>query len=72
MLNQTETRRAYCGDINRGCGAELTEADLEAGRCTQCGEPLTVPDFPLEHALLMSLEQVENARMALSKQNDIA
>jgi hypothetical protein len=56
--------RTYCGDSVRGCGASLTEADLEAGFCTQCHEPLVASEFPLEHALLMSLEQVESAKRA--------
>lgn len=34
--------RIYCGDRDRGCGGELTPADLENGACTQCGEPLEV------------------------------
>jgi hypothetical protein len=62
MLNlTTDLRRAYCGDSNRGCGASLSEADFEAGFCTQCHEPLTASGFPLEHALLLSLAQVESA-----------
>lgn len=57
-------RRVYCGDRDRGCGAELTSADLEAGCCTQCKEPLVVPEFPLEHALLMSLAEIQSQREA--------
>lgn len=52
----------YCGDRNRGCGASLTEADLEAGHCTQCGESLVPEEFPLEHALLLSLSEAESRR----------
>jgi hypothetical protein len=57
-------QRIFCGDRDRGCGNELTSADLEAGFCTQCHEPLTVPEFPLEQALLMSLNEAESARAA--------
>jgi hypothetical protein len=59
-------QRTFCGDRDRGCGAEITSADLEAGFCTQCHEPLTVPEFPLEHALLLSLSEIESARRELS------
>jgi hypothetical protein len=62
---KTNIRRIYCGDRDRGCGAEITSADLEAGFCTQCYEPLTVPEFPLEHALILSLSEVESARREL-------
>lgn len=56
--------RIYCGDRDRGCGAELTPADLENGACTQCGEPLVAPEFPLEHALLMSIAEIQSQREA--------
>jgi hypothetical protein len=72
MSQQTQTKeaareehgRVYCGDRYRGCGATLTEADLEAGFCTQCHEPLVVTPFPMEHALLLSLAEVESRRAA--------
>jgi len=66
MHTTQPTQRAYCGDRDRGCGAELTEADLEMGACSQCGEPLTTPELPLRHALLMSLSEVESARREMS------
>jgi hypothetical protein len=58
-----EPKRVYCGDRERGCGAELTQADMEAGFCTQCREPLTTEVLPLEQALLMSLAEVESQRV---------
>lgn len=54
--------RVYCGDRNRGCGAEITPTDIEAGSCTQCGEPLVGETFPLEQALLMSLAEIESQK----------
>jgi len=66
-LNQQNTQRTYCGDRNRGCGSSLTETDLDAGFCTQCHEPLTVPEFPLEHALLLSLSEAQSASNRLGK-----
>lgn len=57
--------RAFCGDRNRGCGASLTSTDLELGHCTQCGEPLEVPEFPLEQALLLSLSEIQSQREAV-------
>lgn len=65
MTNQnTKQDRIFCGDRDRGCGAELTPADLENGACTQCGEPLEVVPLPLYHALLMSIAEVRNQREA--------
>lgn len=58
------SERVFCGDRLRGCGGELTEADLEAGCCTQCGEPLVAPELPLRHALLMSLAEIHSQRSA--------
>lgn len=34
--NGAKAKRRYC----KGCGAELTTADREAGACTQCGKLL--------------------------------
>jgi len=67
MRNTQTTQRAYCGDRDRGCGAEVTEADLEMGACSQCGEPLTTPELPLRHALLMSLSEVESSRIEVQR-----
>lgn len=61
---QSKADRLYCGDRYRGCDAELTSADLEAGCCTQCGEPLEPVEFPLEHALLMSIAEIQSQREA--------
>lgn len=58
------TPRIYCGNRDRGCGAELTQADLEACCCTQCGEPLVAEVFPLEQALLLSLSELQSQREA--------
>lgn len=60
---QTERQQMYCGDRNRGCGASLTEADVEAGRCTQCGLSLMPDPLPLQHALLLSLTQAQGQRV---------
>lgn len=39
----------------QGCFAELTEADYEAGECTQCHTPIPKP-IPLEKLLLESIQ----------------
>lgn len=57
-------KRIYCGDRERGCGAEITSADLEAGFCTQCREPLIAETLPMETALLLSLAEVQSEREA--------
>lgn len=57
-------KRIYCGDRERGCGAEITSADLEAGFCTQCHLPLVAETLPLETALLLSLAEVQSEREA--------
>ena len=58
------SERLYCGDRNRGCGDELSAADVEAGFCTQCREPLKPESFPLEHALLRSIREIQIQREA--------
>lgn len=58
------SERVVCGDRLRGCGGELTEADLEAGCCTQCKTLLVAPEFGLEHQLLQSLAEVQSRRDA--------
>lgn len=58
-------RRVFCGDRDRGCGSSLTSTDLENGACTQCGEPLVVPEFPMEQALLLSLFEAQSQREAV-------
>lgn len=45
-IGMKNAQRTYCGDRDRGCGAKITPADLEAGFCTQCGEPLVPSVFP--------------------------
>ncbi len=62
MQTTQTTQRAYCGDRDRGCGASLSEVDLSLGACTQCGEPLTTPEFPLKHALLLSLSEAQSMK----------
>lgn len=65
MTNQnTKQDPIYCGDKYRGCGGSLSSADLQAGHCTQCGEPLVAAEFPLEHALLMSIAEIQSQREA--------
>lgn len=56
--------RRYCGDRQRGCGAELSETDFQVGFCTQCGFPLIPEILPLEQALLQSLQQIQSERDA--------
>lgn len=64
VVGAVSAGRIYCGDRDRGCGAELTPADLEAGCCTQCHEPLVAQPLPLEHALLLSLSELQSQREA--------
>lgn len=64
IRSRNTVKRIYCGDRNRGCGAELTSADLEAGCCTQCHEPLVPEPLPLKHALLLSLSELQSQRDA--------
>lgn len=54
--------KTYCGTYNQGCGASLTESDFKAGYCTQCLLSLEPESLPLEHALLLSLREVESQR----------
>lgn len=47
------TERRFCsGD---GCFAELTEADMESGECTQCRTPIP-KQISLEEVLLESIQ----------------
>lgn len=64
MITNQAPQRMYCGDRNVGCGSEITSADLERGACTQCGLPLVAPEFPLRHALLLSLAEVQREKDA--------
>jgi hypothetical protein len=59
-----KTQRIYCGDRERGCGAEVTSADLEMGACTQCGLRLEPEPLPLRHQLLLSLQEIQSQREA--------
>jgi hypothetical protein len=61
---QNTTQRIYCGDRDRGCGAEITSADLEAGFCTQCELRLEPEPLPLRHQLLLSLQEIQSQREA--------
>ena len=62
-MNQNSDR-IYCGDRNVGCGASLTEIDFDLGYCSQCGFPLQPEPLPLEHALLLSLAELQSEREA--------
>lgn len=58
------SERVFCGDRLRGCGASLTEVDLELGHCSQCGYSLEPQPLPLEQQLLESIDRVQSRRDA--------
>jgi hypothetical protein len=61
---EMKAQRIYCGDRERGCGAEITAADLEMGACSQCGLRLEPEPLPLRHQLLLSLQEIQSQREA--------
>jgi hypothetical protein len=54
------TKQNFCDN----CGAEITETDVEAGYCTQCGDGIGHDPLPLRHQLLLSLSELQSQRDA--------
>lgn len=61
---QPDKPKRFCGNRNEGCGASLTEVNINLGYCSQCGYSTVAPEPPLEQQLLQSITEIQSQRDA--------